>query len=382
MCQSLTREHPTVRIQSHINENPEEIAHVCAAFPWASDYLHVYERYALVGPRQRYWRTTSIRPARSSNGSPRAETSIAHCPCKQRSPWQRHLSVPSPHGSRCARLSRHRRGRWDRLRHGEGSAVCLPDAARDFRRSSVGPTPDALSGDVGWCRGIGAGAGDWKFVSRQGRGLRIRASALGQRACRRSRRVHRMWTRCSAPSSRWPAPKASVTCAWTARRCTSHDARRAERSRPFRLHRRHRLDLRRVALGGGTRLAAAPVPFHRRSSRGDDGHRPCRNGRGTAGAAARASRSRCACTNERRIRGRAARGRPRSVDARRVRTPAAPQYGIPHTLRLSLFCLRSRAAPRTMCWTRWSVGAGRRGRPSCRRRCSRCSGLRSSGSMI
>ena len=51
VCQQLMCEYPDVRLQTHINENPTEIVEVKRLFPWASDYLAVYERYGLSGPR-------------------------------------------------------------------------------------------------------------------------------------------------------------------------------------------------------------------------------------------------------------------------------------------------------------------------------------------
>ena len=45
VCQTLLRENPGVRFQTHFNENRQEIAEVAQLFPWASDYLNVYERF-------------------------------------------------------------------------------------------------------------------------------------------------------------------------------------------------------------------------------------------------------------------------------------------------------------------------------------------------
>lgn len=50
-CQSLLAAHPDARFTTHINENMEEIEQVARQFPWASDYLSVYERYGLVNRR-------------------------------------------------------------------------------------------------------------------------------------------------------------------------------------------------------------------------------------------------------------------------------------------------------------------------------------------
>lgn len=49
VCQTLLREHEGLRVQTHLNENPLEIAEAARLFPWAADYLAVYERYGLSG---------------------------------------------------------------------------------------------------------------------------------------------------------------------------------------------------------------------------------------------------------------------------------------------------------------------------------------------
>lgn len=43
--------HPDVLLHTHMSENPGEIAKVGELFPWAADYLDVYDRFGLVGPR-------------------------------------------------------------------------------------------------------------------------------------------------------------------------------------------------------------------------------------------------------------------------------------------------------------------------------------------
>jgi guanine deaminase len=48
-CAALLRSAPGVLLQSHLNENHDEISAVRALFPWARDYLDVYDRFALVG---------------------------------------------------------------------------------------------------------------------------------------------------------------------------------------------------------------------------------------------------------------------------------------------------------------------------------------------
>ncbi|MGH6858811.1 MAG: guanine deaminase [Phyllobacterium sp.] len=49
MSGSLAREHPDLHIQTHLCENPAEIAFVAELFPWSRDYTNVYEHYGLLG---------------------------------------------------------------------------------------------------------------------------------------------------------------------------------------------------------------------------------------------------------------------------------------------------------------------------------------------
>jgi guanine deaminase len=48
-CQALMREHKALRFQTHLNESRAEIAEIARLFPWAEDYLAVYERFHLTG---------------------------------------------------------------------------------------------------------------------------------------------------------------------------------------------------------------------------------------------------------------------------------------------------------------------------------------------
>lgn len=95
MCQTLVHEHDTIRVQSHINENPDEIAAVAEAFPWALDYLAVYERYSLTGSRTVL--AHNVHPtAGELERLALSDTSIAHCPASNAAlgsgifPLQRH----------------------------------------------------------------------------------------------------------------------------------------------------------------------------------------------------------------------------------------------------------------------------------------------------
>ena len=80
VCQTLLEEHPGLRFQTHINENLQEIHEVARLFPWATDYLAVYERYGLVRPgsvmaHNVHTTTSELERLASSRAS------VAHCPC-------------------------------------------------------------------------------------------------------------------------------------------------------------------------------------------------------------------------------------------------------------------------------------------------------------
>ncbi|SKA35981.1 guanine deaminase [Enhydrobacter aerosaccus] len=50
-CERLKREHPDCWVNTHISENPSEIRGVLADHGDCTDYLGVYEKYGLVGPK-------------------------------------------------------------------------------------------------------------------------------------------------------------------------------------------------------------------------------------------------------------------------------------------------------------------------------------------
>jgi guanine deaminase len=103
VCQTLLREHPALLIQTHLNENVQEIAEVARLFPWAADYLAVYERFGL--NRGRTVLAHDVHPTESelerlaSSGA-----TVAHCPSSNAAlgsglfPMQRHIQA----GVRCA----------------------------------------------------------------------------------------------------------------------------------------------------------------------------------------------------------------------------------------------------------------------------------------
>jgi guanine deaminase len=79
VCQTLMTENPDVRLQTHINENTSEISELAKIFPWAADYLAVYERYGLSGRRSVM--AHNVHPTDSELARLAASgTSIAHCP--------------------------------------------------------------------------------------------------------------------------------------------------------------------------------------------------------------------------------------------------------------------------------------------------------------
>lgn len=103
VCQTLLREHEDLLFQTHLNENVREIEEVARAFPWAPDYLAVYERFGLSRPgavlAHNVHPTDSELQRLASSGA-----AVAHCPCSNAAlgsglfPLRRHLEA----GVRCA----------------------------------------------------------------------------------------------------------------------------------------------------------------------------------------------------------------------------------------------------------------------------------------
>lgn len=98
MCQTLMAEHEGLHCQTHMNENAGEVAQVARLFPWASDYLAVYERYGLGG--ERAVMAHNVHPTDSElERLAASRTSIAHCPGSNAAlgsgifPMRRHLGA-------------------------------------------------------------------------------------------------------------------------------------------------------------------------------------------------------------------------------------------------------------------------------------------------
>lgn len=98
VCQTLLRENPGLLFTTHINESPAEIAEVLQAFPGAADYLAVYEKFDLVGPRSVLAHNVHVTDAELARLAER-RAAIAHCPCSNAAlgngifPLQRHLNA-------------------------------------------------------------------------------------------------------------------------------------------------------------------------------------------------------------------------------------------------------------------------------------------------
>jgi guanine deaminase len=103
VCQTLLSEHQDVRLQTHINENTDEIAQLANLFPWADDYLAVYEKYSLSGRRSVMAHNVHATDSELERLAA-ADTSIAHCPASNAVlgsgcfPMRRHVAA----GVRCA----------------------------------------------------------------------------------------------------------------------------------------------------------------------------------------------------------------------------------------------------------------------------------------
>jgi guanine deaminase len=98
VCQTLLAEHHDVLLQTHINENITEIAAVERLFPWASDYLAIYERYNLSSERSVMAHNVHVTDAQLARLAA-SRTGIAHCPGSNAAlgsgifPMRRHIAA-------------------------------------------------------------------------------------------------------------------------------------------------------------------------------------------------------------------------------------------------------------------------------------------------
>ena len=98
VCQTLMSEHKGVRFQTHLNENRSEIAEVAKLFPWAADYLAVYERFHLTGRGAVMAHNVHPSPAELERLAA-SGTAVSYCPCSNAAlgsgffPLRRHIEA-------------------------------------------------------------------------------------------------------------------------------------------------------------------------------------------------------------------------------------------------------------------------------------------------
>ena len=76
---ALWREHPDCLMQTHLSEQPEEVAWVRELFPRARDYLDVYESFGLLGPNALYGHAIHLQ-TREISRIKEVGAALAHCP--------------------------------------------------------------------------------------------------------------------------------------------------------------------------------------------------------------------------------------------------------------------------------------------------------------
>jgi guanine deaminase len=98
ICEALMREHEGVRFQTHLNENCSEIAEVARLFPWAADYLGIYERFHLTGRGAVMAHNVHPSPSELERLAV-SGTAVSHCPCSNAAlgsgffPLRRHIEA-------------------------------------------------------------------------------------------------------------------------------------------------------------------------------------------------------------------------------------------------------------------------------------------------
>jgi guanine deaminase len=96
VCRTLMREEPGLLFTTHINENFLEIEEAGRKFPWAEDYLGIYESFGLISRRSvlaHDIHTSDSQLKRLAESG----ASVAHCPCSNAAlgsgifPMRRHI---------------------------------------------------------------------------------------------------------------------------------------------------------------------------------------------------------------------------------------------------------------------------------------------------
>ena len=177
VCQQLMSEHPDVRLQTHINENAAEIAEIARLFPWAADYLAIYERYQLSGARSVMAHNVHATPSEIERLAD-AGTAVAHCPGSN-----------AALGSGCFPLRRHiEAGITCALGTDIGGGVgfgMLKEGLQAYLMQRLAPDPEtldaaqiAIHGHARWCRGAWARRRNRRFHARESRRLRLSAATV------------------------------------------------------------------------------------------------------------------------------------------------------------------------------------------------------------
>ncbi len=98
VCQALLRENPGLLLTTHISENIREVEQVARVFPWARDYLAVYERFDLIGRKAVLAHNVHTSDSQLQRLAVR-QASIAHCPSSNAAlgsgifPMRRHIDA-------------------------------------------------------------------------------------------------------------------------------------------------------------------------------------------------------------------------------------------------------------------------------------------------
>jgi guanine deaminase len=98
VCQTLLAEHPGVFLQTHLNENAREVEEIGRLFPWARDYLAVYERFHLTGKHTVLAHSVHSSPSEIERLAG-CGTAVAHCPSSNAAlgsgifPMRRHVEA-------------------------------------------------------------------------------------------------------------------------------------------------------------------------------------------------------------------------------------------------------------------------------------------------
>jgi len=79
VTQSLAREHSALHIQTHLSENKAEIDLTLELFPKARDYLDVYDRYEILGPKTLMGHAIHLSPEERARLA-ETDTVAIHCP--------------------------------------------------------------------------------------------------------------------------------------------------------------------------------------------------------------------------------------------------------------------------------------------------------------